>query len=407
VAIARSRDPRWSSALRLGIVASHPVQYQVPWYRALAARAEIDLRVYFALLPTPEQQGVGFGMDFAWDVPLLDGYRWAALPNTARRPSLGGFFGSRTPTVAAVLERDRLGAVIVSGWQSLPLLQAIRACGRLEIPCMVRGESSALHRRPWWTRALHRRLLARFDACLAIGETNREFYLRNEVPPERIFHVPYFVDERRFLEQAERLGPDRDSIRRAWGISEEDVCFLFAGKLVPKKRVIDLLRACEIARDDAHSMRVLVVGAGEMAEETERFARERGLPAVFAGFLNQSEISRAYVAADCLVLPSDHEETWGLVVNEAMIHGLPAIVSDRVGCGPDLVEERVTGRVFPFGDVEALARTLIETTTHPQRRREMGRRARGRVAAYSSERAVEGTLKAAAFVAGDRVGVGA
>jgi glycosyltransferase involved in cell wall biosynthesis len=393
--------------LRLGIVASHPVQYQVPWYRALASRAELDLRVYFAMLPTPEQQGVGFGMDFAWDVPLLDGYRWVALPNTARRPALGAFFGSRTPAVTAVLEHDRPEAVIVSGWQSLPLLQAIRACGRLEIPCMIRGESSALRHRPWWTRALHRRLLARFDACLAIGEANREFYLRNGVPPERIFHVPYFVDERRFLEQAERLVLERDSIRRAWGISEDDVCFLFAGKLVSKKRVIDLLRACEIARLDAPSIRVLVVGAGEKADEVERFARERGLPAVFAGFLNQSEISRAYVAADCLVLPSDHGETWGLVVNEAMLHGLPAIVSDRVGCGPDLVEDGVTGRVFPFGDVEALARTLIETSTSPQRRREMGRRARGRVAAYSSERAIEGTLEAAAFVTGERVGVGA
>ena len=80
--------------MRLGIVASHPVQYQAPWYRALAAREELDLTVYFALLPTPEQQGVGFGTDFAWDVPLLDGYRWVALRNGARSPALRGFFAS-------------------------------------------------------------------------------------------------------------------------------------------------------------------------------------------------------------------------------------------------------------------------------------------------------------------------
>ena len=58
--------------------------------------------------------------------------------------------------------------------------------------------------------------------------------------------------------------------------------------------------------------------------------------ASFTGFLNQTEISRAYVAADCLVLPSDYDETWGLVVNEAMASGLPCIISDRCGCAPDL-----------------------------------------------------------------------
>jgi glycosyltransferase involved in cell wall biosynthesis len=140
-----------------------------------------------------------------------------------------------------------------------------------------------------------------------------------------------------------------------------------------------------------------------MAQAAGRLAAERALEAVFVGFLNQTEISRAYVAADALVLPSDYGETWGLVVNEAMVHGLPAIVSDRVGCGPDLVEDGVTGRIFPFGDVQALVRVLAETAVDADRRGEMGRQARHRVAAYSAERAVEGTLEAIAFLAGERV----
>jgi glycosyltransferase involved in cell wall biosynthesis len=389
--------------MRLGIVASHPVQYQVPWYRSLASREEVDLTVYYALLPTPAQQGVGFGEQFAWDVPLLDGYRWQALPNAARAPSLDGFLASRTPAVTEVLETDRPDAVIVSGWHALSLLQAMRACRRLGIPCLVRGESSGLRRRPWWARAVHRRLLARFDAFLAIGEANREFYLSNGVQRARIFSVPYFADNERFAEQAARWGPERNAIRRGWGIAQDEACFLFAGKLVPKKRVLDFLAACAIARERMPAIRALVVGSGEMAEAARRLAADLALEAVFVGFLNQTEISRAYVAADALVLPSDYGETWGLVVNEAMVHGLPAIVSDRVGCGPDLVEEGVTGRIFPFGDVRALARILTETAVDADRRGEMGRNARRRVASYSAERAVEGTLEAIAFLAGERV----
>ena len=76
-----------------------------------------------------------------------------------------------------------------------------------------------------------------------------------------------------------------------------------------------------------------------------------GPTASFVGFLNQSEISRAYVAADCLVLPSDATETWGLVVNEAMASGLPCIVSNACGCAEDLVEPIRPDLCYPVGDI--------------------------------------------------------
>ena len=388
--------------MKLAIAATHPVQYQVPWYRALSERDGVDLTVYFALLPSPEQQGVGFGRDFAWDVPLLDGYRWAVLENTAGEPSLHGFFASRTPGVEEALAHARPEVVIVGGWNALPLLQALRACRRLRIPCLVRAESSGLRRRPPWVRAVHRGLLSRFDACLAIGQSNREFYRRNGVPAHRIFPVPYFVDNERFAAQGAARMPERASIRTGWSIAPEETCFLFAGKLVPKKRVLDFLAACGTARRSDPRIRALVVGTGEMDSVAREFAARHESGAVFAGFLNQSEISRAYVAADCLVLPSDYGETWGLVVNEAMVHGLPAIVSDRVGCGPDLVIEGKTGRIVPFGDVGVLARTLLAMSADGTGRVEMGRRARAHVASYSAERAVEGTLQAVAYVCGKR-----
>jgi glycosyltransferase involved in cell wall biosynthesis len=384
--------------LKLAIVATHPVQYQVPWYRALAGRSGVDLTVYYALLPTPRQQGVDFGTDFAWDVPLLDGYPWQALENTAREPSLRGFLASRTPGVGAELARQRPDAVIVGGWNALPLLQAVRAARGLGIPCLVRAESSGLRPRPVWTRALHRGLLSRFQACLAIGESNRRFYRESGVPAERIFPAPYFADNDRFAAQAERWMPERDAIRAGWGIAPAEVCFLFAGKLVPKKRVLDFLAACGAARRRDPRIRPLVVGSGELDAVARSFAEGRESGAAFAGFLNQTEISRAYVAADCLVLPSDYGETWGLVVNEAMAHGRPAIVSDRVGCGPDLVRDGETGRVFPFADVEALVRTLLSMSADGEARSEMGRRAREHVGRYTAERAVEGTLEAAAYV---------
>jgi len=380
--------------MKVALIATHPIQYQVPWFQALARLPAFTFKVYYALLPDSEQQGAGFNVPFAWDIPMLDGYDWEALPNTARRPGLKGFFASSTPSIRAVLARNRPDIVILTGWNAWPLLQALRACMALRIPRIVRGESNALRARPAWVRALHRALFARYDAFLAIGGANRDFYLGYGVDPARIFACRYFVDNRRIRAQFESALPQRAALRAKWGVAETRFCFLFVGKLEPKKRVPDLLRALRAAmrsRDDLH---LLVVGAGEQEGEARALAAEGGLPVSFAGFLNQTELTQAYAAGDCLVLPSGYGETWGLVVNEAMVCGLPVIVSDRVGCGPDLVAPGVTGAVFPFGDVPALARCLCDMAADRPRARAMGLRAEERIRNYSVEHAVTGTVQA-------------
>jgi glycosyltransferase involved in cell wall biosynthesis len=94
---------------------------------------------------------------------------------------------------------------------------------------------------------------------------------------------------------------------------------------------------------------------------------------LFLPFQNQSRMPLVYRTGDVLVLPSrGRYETWGLAVNEAACCGLPAIVSSHVGCGPDLIEEGVTGWVFAAGDVEDLRRCLCEAASNRRRLGQMG-----------------------------------
>ena len=112
--------------------------------------------------------------------------------------------------------------------------------------------------------------------------------------------------------------------------------------------------------------------------------------------MNQSELGRAYAAADCLALPSDWGETWGLVVNEALATGLPCVVSDRVGCAPDLITPGETGEVFAVGDVGALA-AAIERVRATGRDRASA--CRQRAAEHSFERSTSGLVAACRAVA--------
>jgi glycosyltransferase involved in cell wall biosynthesis len=384
--------------VKIAIFSTHPIQYQVPWFRKLASQPELDLKVYYANLPDREQQGVGFGVPFSWDIPLLEGYEWEALANRRRSSALGTFLFSSTPGLKRVLRKAGPQAAILTGWNSLSLLQALRACVSLNIPRIVRGDSNSMRRRPLWTRVAHRLLLSRYSAFLAVGRSNRDFYLEYGTHPERVFDCPHFVDNERFQDQHEAAQRERVSIRAGWDIPEDRICFLFVGKLQPKKRITDLLNAIDTARLSNPAVHLLVSGDGELMTESAALVRDKKLPVTFTGFLNQTEITRAYAAADCLVLPSDYGETWGLVVNEAMACGLPAIVSDRVGCGPDLIDEGSTGFIVPFGDIHYLAKTLIHASADPAKLRSMGANAKKRISDYSVDRAVQGTLEAIDFV---------
>lgn len=364
----------------------------------MAHEKDLILTVYYSLIPTPEQQGIGFEVPFNWDIPLLEGYKWSVLHNSRKNPDLSGFFSSSNPKIASVLSDTRPDLVILTGWHSLPLLQALRACKKLKIPRIVRGESNSIPKRPAWKKLFHRWLLSKYDAFLSIGKKNREFYINNGISPDRIFEAPYCVDNSRFRFQYEKDCPNRSEIRKGWKIPESSFCYLFSGKIEPKKRLMNLLEAMDLALKVRSDIHLLVVGTGRLMAEAQDYAVAKALKVAFAGFLNQSEISKAYVAADCLVLPSDAGETWGLVVNEAMACGLPAIVSDHVGCSSDLIEDGVTGKVFPMGNISSLSHILIELPALRETASQMGRNAKSKIQEYTVERAVRGTIAAINFV---------
>lgn len=374
--------------MRLGFLVSHPIQYYAPIFRELAR--ECDLTVLFAHRQTGEgQASAGFGVAFEWDVDLLAGYRSRFLDNVARRPSTDHFGGCDTPGVAQEIADGRFDAFVVPGWGLRSYLQAVRACRKARVPVLVRGDSQLPGKRSVAVRLakalVYRRMMRRFDGYLYVGKRSRAYFEHYGAAPSRLFFAPHCVDNDAFGRAA-----------RARGSSDGRSRLLFAGKLLKRKRPLDLIRAAALLQGRGGKVEVSFAGSGELQAELERAAKEAGLAAVFHGFVNQSAMPAIYAAADVLVLPSDAAETWGLVVNEAMACGLPAVVSDAVGCGPDLIEEGATGAVFPLGDVAQLADSIGRTLAlDPAGSREA---IRARIALYSPNRAAQGILHAAAVL---------
>lgn len=390
------------SGSRLAVLTTHPIQYHATWFRALAAHPGIDLSVFFCHQATRrEQAAAGFGVEFDWDVPLLDGYPYRFLKNLARSPAVKGFGGLDTPEINEIIQQRRFDAVLVNGWHYKSAWQALQACRRTNTPVMARSDSHLHTTRHLVKRVgkwpFYRWFIPKLDACLAVGKWSREYFLHYGAKPDRVFIVPHMIDYQYLAGRSARLVPLRSVLRAYWELEESATIFLFAGKFIAKKRPMDFLRAMEVATKQGANAAGLMVGDGPLRARCEEFVRSKDLPVRFAGFLNQSEIPRSYVASDALVLPSD--ETWGLVVDEAMACGRPCFVSDQVGCGPDMIVPDKTGVVFPLGDINQLAMLITSHSKNPGLLLSMGLRAQQRAQQQSVERAVGGVIEAISAVA--------
>ena len=384
--------------VRVAHLVSHPTQYYVPLYRELASRPEIDLTVYYySAASLGEYYDPGFGRAVQWDVPLLSGYRARVCPSAARTSLGRGWRHAPNWDVVRAIVRGGYDVVWLHGYNH-PTSMLTAAGARLTgARLMIREDQTLLHPRVWWKRALKAvglRLLFTQMTGLYVGAESRRYLAHYGIPARRLVWTPHCVDNRTFRERAAVLRRERSAVRARFGITDDAPVVLFCGKLIGKKQPLALVDAYERVRRRRPCW-LLLVGDGSLRPEIEALVRRREIPGVrLAGFLNQSELPAAYTAADMLVLPSALHETWGLVVNEAMNFGLPLVVSDKVGCGPDLVRPGWNGFVVAHRDVEALAHAIETLADQPEMRAEFGRRSRSLVDDYSLERCATGIVAA-------------
>ncbi len=388
---------------RLGVFATHPIQYQGPLWRWLASHPDIDVTVYYCV-----DQGVaahrvdpGFGISYAWDIPLLEGYRYRFLRNLSPRPAPGPL-GCVNPGVVAALWRQRFDAILVNGWNTPSHWLAFLGAWMSRTPVCLTGDTAGIYPRPWYVRAAKRVMLTLlFRTCSAFlftGSLNREFYLSFGVPPAKLFFYPWAIDNERFSKVAEEARTRRPELRSEWGVSDDLPLVLFCGKLIPRKRPLDLLRA--VGRL-SHDVGVVVAGEGELRAQMEALVRQHDIRhTVFLGFINQRELPAVMSACDIFCLPSE-EDPRGTAVNEAMACGLPIVISKGVGVWGegDIVRHGENGFVHEIGDVEQLAAYLERLAGSAELRRQMGDRSRDIIRQWSYDACVDGVLAALRHVA--------
>jgi len=338
---------------RFTILVSHPIQYLIPLFQALAEKDDLDTEIWFN---NDFGEKPFFDPDFKtvikWDIDLHDGYKSRLLKNISPSPSTR-LFGQINPGIVSLLfGRDRPQVMMIWGWNSITHLVTILLAKMLGVRLYLRAETTIDYEtripvaKRVFKKFLLRQLFRMFDGFLYLGQQNLRFYKYMGIGDERLHFMPYCVN--RFSSEL--------SLRRLTSIRR----FIFVGKLTYKKRPDIVLDAFELLRRNypEEGVELTIVGDGDMRDlvlEKSKFD-----PAIhFHGFANQSELKSIYQKHDAAILPSDERETWGLVINEALANGLAVITSDRVGCREDLIKPGKNGEIFRYGDAAELAEYMM------------------------------------------------
>jgi len=373
---------------RVALVASHVIQYQAPLFRLLAAQPDVDLTVLYCARTGAEAfHDADMQTEVRWDLDLLSGYRHVFLRNFGFGD---GYTRLINPGIGPKILFGKFDAVLFfAGWGTITSLLGIAACRASNTPFFLFGDSSFPPPRQFARDAFLRTLFGLAHGFMVSGALNADYYRHYGADPRRFFSVPFAIDNERFARAA---SGHREAMRVQLGVSEELLLIVFSAKLVARKDPMTLLRAVDAMRHRDRAS-VLFLGHGELRDDVERFARERGLSVHFAGFVNQTDLPKHYAAGDVLVLPSTYEPR-GLVVNEAMACGLPVIVSDRVGAIGDVVQPDDNAFVFPAGDFRTLASQLDRLAEEPELRARMAQRSREIIATWDFKHAVRGVREA-------------
>lgn len=384
----------------LAVIETHPIQYHAPIYRVLQQNLGIPVAaIYGSNFSIAGYRDLEFGETFAWDTDLLSGYTSMFL---SRVSDGGADSPGRVSTrgLKDVLQSLAPKAVLVVGYSPRFHQMAFYQAWMARYPILFRGETTDHARQRRWAYATGRDQMLRFlyhrcNRLLYVGCRSYEHFQRLGCPDEKLVFSPYCVDASAFdCDEAARARL-RPLARACLGITERQTILLFSGKLSPRKGPDLLLRALKALPSELRTaLVVLFMGNGEMRNVLENLAQEPpSLKVHFLGFQNQTCLSSYYHAADLMVLPSVHSEPWGLVVNEALHHGLPCVASDAVGSVPDLVEPGTTGEIFKTASVGelglAIQRALCLTGFGSVREK-----CREKVGGYSVEKAAEGIAKA-------------
>lgn len=299
--------------------------------------------------------------------------------------------------IAEILGGLNPRAVAINGWWDNGALAALGWCNQQRVPAILMSESQKSDgQRSAFREAVKRSLVKGYAAGLVGGITHREYLMELGMPSECIFQGYDAVDNSHFEREAKNLRERETELRHELGLPRS--FFLASARFISKKNLPLLIRAYGRYRklvDAPWDLVILGDGPDRPIIEGCIKTGDMGDVVHLPGFLQLKQILPYYALASAFVHPSTNEQ-WGLVLNEAMASGLPAIISNACGSAQEMIQHRENGLLFDPLMEEQLTGEMVWLHQHPEERLAMAQAARETIRHYGPEAFGKGIWNAVA-----------
>ena len=334
--------------MKLAVVTSIPTPYRDPFWNEVAAHPDIDLfDVYYCAENKPDRP---------WEVNWKREFNSHLLPSFNLLKLAGADRSAYwVKGLQSALKHARHDAVIIGGYNHPSMLQTIHGCIKRRQPYFLMCET--YKRRKTWKSLVKNRLMTYIcrhaAGAMPTGKLACAYLRSYGILDEQMILVPNVPDVCRLQSLAESLGQRGCEIRNQLGLPQVSPVITFVGRMIPQKRpelVIRAFTACA-----AENTWLVMLGDGPLMPTCRRLVEDLGVAdrVLLPGFCQPKNVPLYLSVSRAFVLPSS--ETWGVAAFEAVAMGVPVILSNQVGCHPDLVRNINTGTVVPIDSVNALA----------------------------------------------------
>lgn len=271
--------------------------------------------------------------------------------------------------VKAVLEKERFDIIHIHE----PLFPSLATVFLNLADCPKIGTFHAYHHKPrgyWLFKPILNRWFKKLDGLIAVSPPAKEFISKHF--PGEYEIIPNGVDVNFFSPFTPPLNQFCDDKKN----------ILFVGRLEKRKGVEYLIMAFREVKRKFPNCRLLILGPGvRLRRRYEKMAK--GIPDVlFLGYVPYNELPRYYASADICCFPSTGEESFGMVLLEAMAMGKPIVATNIPGYAHLIDKE---GILVPPKDERSLAQALLYLLENPHLGREMGEKGRVKAEGFSWE----------------------
>ncbi|TDH23307.1 glycosyltransferase [Segetibacter sp. 3557_3] len=342
--------------VNIAICVAHPIQHEIPLYQELAKIPSVNLTVlYFS------DVGIGnfnvYGLkNISYGIPVLEGYNYKILKNISPFKTYKLQFIA--PDVTKELAAGKFDKVILYGYNSPTSIFVMRYCRKHNIPLYLRAEGESVQpissKKQRVRQLLLPRIFKRFDYFLALCEANRSHYLEFGVTPEQVKFIPQTVNDEFFAGYDES---NFDGLRNKYGITSDDIVFVYGSKQRADKRPMDAVKAfCEL--HGSVKAKLLMLSDGPLRKECEAYAKahDKYTRIVFTGYIEFTEMRDLFGLSDVLIMTSF--ETIGATLYQALFSGLAILSSDMVPGWLDLVKPGINGLVYRAAWLDSLVKTI-------------------------------------------------